>query len=92
MGSVVISPNLVKKSVRINAAGEEIDPATKQVLVPVEPPYIPPPEAVEQAIAKSSGTEPVKESPISSLIQRKVSEMVEKEVAKAIEEAFKKLL
>lgn len=42
MNNVVISPNIKKTSVRIDASGNEIHPITKQIINPVEPAYVPP--------------------------------------------------
>lgn len=40
--NVVISPNIKRTSVRIDPAGNVIDPRTKQIIQPVEPEYVSP--------------------------------------------------
>ena len=53
---VVISPNPVKTSERIDFKGNVINPRTKQVIVPKEPEYIPPPPATTPPNAPESPT------------------------------------
>lgn len=70
MGKTILSPNPVKTSVRLDFNGNEIDPRTKQILVPnvidstgtgtIDVPYVaPPPEIViaptPSFIAKDDG-------------------------------------
>lgn len=40
--NVVISPNIKRTSVRIDPAGNVINPRTKQIIQPVEAEYVPP--------------------------------------------------
>ncbi len=46
MGNVVIAPNIRKESVRIDPAGNELNPRTKQIVKPVEAEYVPPVPAI----------------------------------------------
>jgi len=41
---VIISPNPIKTSERMDIDGNIIDPKTKRIIVPKEPDYIPPPQ------------------------------------------------
>lgn len=66
--NTIISPNLKRISERIDPAGNVINPKTKQVIEPVEPEYIPPPEAPQAPM-------PIVNAPSSPLtIQQQIDE------------------
>jgi hypothetical protein len=81
--NTIISNNLKRTSERIDPAGNVINARTKQIIQPVETPYVPPvvetPAPVAQVEAKTSK--------IDEMINRKIEEIV----AKKIEEALSKL-
>ena len=87
-GNVVISPNIRRTSVRIDPAGNEINPKTKQVINPVEPEYVPP--AVVPTVIEEVKKETPK-SKIDEMINKLVGKKVEEMVAKKVEEALKNL-
>lgn len=73
---------------RIDPAGNVINPRTKQIITPVEPEFVPsvaqmvqPQEPVEVSVQSKGG------SKIDEMINRKIEELV----AKKIEEALSKL-
>ena len=82
MGNVVISPNIVKTSERINAKGEIIDPKSKRVIKPVEVPYTPPVQSEDKP----------KSDVLGDRIQKMIEEKVNKIVEAKIEEVLKNLL
>lgn len=51
-GGVVISPNIKREKVQINAEGDEVIPFTKQVIKKNDPGYVPTPEEIAAAAAK----------------------------------------
>lgn len=86
MGNVVISPNIKKESVRIDPAGNIINPRTKQIVEPVQQEYVAPVVPVTQP------TESVQiENKVGSKIDDMINKKIEELVAKKIEEALSKL-
>ena len=55
--NVVISPNIKKSTARIDLEGNEIDPRTKQVITPVEKPYMPTAEELSGAVTPTPAPE-----------------------------------
>lgn len=47
MGKVVISPNINKTKVQIDANGNEVKPFSKEIITPTEQPYVPKPEDIQ---------------------------------------------
>lgn len=84
MGTVVISPNIKKESVRINPGGDIINARTKEVIEPAEPDFIPP-------IPVTPKVEPSIENKVGSKIDEMINKKIEELVAKKIEEALNKL-
>lgn len=81
MGNVIISPNIKRESVRIDPAGNIINPKTKEIVKPIEPEYIPPtpePVAQPQAIEKPSKIEEIISNKIEAIINRKIEEALNK--------------
>lgn len=66
--TVVISPNIKRTSERIDPAGNIINPRTKQVIAPVQPEYVAPPEAPQAPVAYV----PTQNNPLS--IQEQIDE------------------
>lgn len=63
---VIISPNIKKESVRIDTAGNVIDPRSKQILVPNTPDYVPPAQTVAPQATESPTIAPkVEDTPKS---------------------------
>lgn len=50
MGDVIISPNIKRESVRINPAGDIINPKTKQIIQPNKPDYTPTIEEINKSM------------------------------------------
>lgn len=97
MGQVIISPNIKKESARINVQGDEINPKTKEVLVPKEKEYVPTPEDLKKTV-RPEVPQPVKDNPLAEMIKKQVNAAVQeaikdidisKMVSDAIKEAFK---
>ncbi|MCK9370990.1 hypothetical protein M0R04_13855 [Candidatus Dojkabacteria bacterium] len=86
MGNVVISPNIKKESVRIDPAGNVINPRTKQIIQPVAPEYVAPP-----TVPEPTPLEKPKISKMDDMINKLVEKKVEAMVAKKIEEALSNL-
>lgn len=90
MGEVVISPNLKKQRVAIDANGNEVVPFTHQVIKANVPEYIPTAEDIKKTMEAGSKT-PV-EAPktpqvessggIADVIRSKVQEAVKAEISK----------
>lgn len=101
MGQVIISPNIKKESARINVQGDEINPKTKEVLVPKEKEYVPTPEDLkkpEVRVQVPQGKAGPPENPLAEMIKKQVNAAVQeaikdidisKMVSDAIKEAFK---
>lgn len=86
MGTVVISPNIRRESVRIDPSGNVINARTKQIIQPVEPEYVPP------VITAPILPEPIQvDNKIGSKIDEMINKKIEELVAKKIEEALKNL-
>lgn len=83
MGGVVVSPNIKRESVRIDPAGNVINPRTKAIVTPVEvevsPVKVEP--AVETPVVSPSSKI---DDMISKLVEKKVEEMVAKKVEEAL--------
>lgn len=76
---VVIDPNIKKESVRIDLSGNQIDPRTKQVIKPVEAPYVPTPL-------------PPAPAPTHDALGDKISQIINEKVAKIIEQKIEEAL
>lgn len=86
--AVIISPQLKRTKVQIDANGNEVVPFTKQVIRPMEVPYIP-----EAKLAPQSPDNPLAEM-IKKQVQEAVKESIKgidisKMVSEAIKDAFK---
>lgn len=87
-GGVTIAPNIKRNKVMIDAAGNEIDPKTKQILKYNTPEYVPTKEEIEAKI--NLPKEPVKvpeeakgpNNALANMIQKKVEEAVAASLAK----------
>lgn len=88
MGNVVISPNLKHTRDRIDPAGNIINAKTKEIIQPVEQPYIPTPEEI--ALAQTPKEIPV-ENKGGSKIDEMISKKIEEIINRKIEEALNKL-
>lgn len=87
-GRVVISPDIKKTSVRIDIAGNEIDPKTKKIIKRVdEGQYTPPPPGPQEE--KSS---PKKTGSLGEKIKQMIEERVNEVVEQKIEEVLKEIL
>lgn len=81
---VVISPNIKRESVRIDPAGNIINPKTRQVVKSVEPEYVPPvtppPEPTKEPITETPQT-----SKIDDIISKKIEEIINRKITEALE-------
>ena len=59
MGGVMISPNVKKTSVRIDTAGNEINPKTKQIVQKVQEEYVVPKEIKTEVLQQITPTSPL---------------------------------
>lgn len=74
MGKVIISPNPIKTSERIDFNGNVIDPRTKQVIVPKEKEFVPPPPTTPpEAIIAPPASPVAKDDGLSVLEQIKAT-------------------
>lgn len=88
--TTVIAKNLHKVTERIDTVGNVIDPRTKQVIVPVDSPYIPTTEELANAVnpqPKVVETTNAPTSKIDDMISKKIEEIINRK----IEEALSKL-
>ena len=84
MGKVILSPNPIKTSERIDINGNVIDPRTKQIIVPQEQEYVPPttPQPLPEAPQAPPAIDVPKDDGLSVLEQieatkRKLAELEE---------------
>lgn len=91
-GPVVIAPNLKKTSVRIDPAGNEIDPKTKKIIKAKEPEYVPTKEEIEAKINAPKDPVPVppeakgKDNPLAAAIKKQVQGLVKKQIEEVMKE------
>ena len=85
MGGVVVSPNIKRESVRIDTAGNVINPRTKAIVTPVEVEVSPVKvEPVAEPIVEDVKPSSKIDDMISKLVEKKVEEMVAKKVEEAL--------
>jgi hypothetical protein len=100
MGGVQISPNIQKEKAQIDVEGNEVKPFTKEVIKPVEQPYVPTTEEMEttnQVMATNAekvDQPETKKEPnnlsetiealVKAKIDAKINEIVEAKVAEAL--------
>lgn len=101
-GPVIISPHVKRNRIRIDQAGNEIDPKTKQILKFNQPDYVPTREEIEAKINVPAQPAPIPqeikvqpENPLANMIQKKVEEAVAAslakiDIAKMVEDAINK--
>lgn len=92
MGGVVVSQNIKRESVRIDPAGNIVNPRTKQIVTPVEAEQFSPVK-VETPVEIPTAEIPAVKTPskIDEMIDRLVEKKVEEMVAKKVEEALSNL-
>jgi len=91
MGNVQISPNLKRTKVNIDQNGNTVDPRTKQIVVPVEAPYVPSSEDLAAVSAKTGGETPMAQSPATEAPRAVETPPITGSIKEQIE-AAKKLL
>ena len=89
-GGVIISPNIKRTKESINVNGDKVVPFTKQIIEKNEPAYVPTPEEVNKAVAKTP--EPLPAHPDSTMDSLSVLEQIEATKKKLVElEELKRL-
>ena len=74
---VEVSPNPIKTKVRINLAGQEIDPNTKRILKKDENSYVPSPEQISAAIDKNKKAAPASVNPVPEKSSDSLTEIID---------------
>ena len=87
MGKVTVASgrNLIRTAVRIDSAGNEIDDVTKEVVKPVEKPYVPTPEELAGAKKKTAETQAAPSNGLDQIITKKLEEKLGGAIEKALE-------
>lgn len=86
MGNTIISSNIKRESVRIDPAGNVINPRTKQIIKPAEPEYVPPITKVEEVKPINNMSDK-----INKMVEAKIAEKIDAIVAERVNEALKNL-
>lgn len=90
MGEVVISPNLKKQKVAIDADGNEVVPFTHQIIKANVPDFVPTPEEIKSTMSAGSKTptdapkmpQDTSSGGIADIIRNKVQDAVKAEISK----------
>lgn len=91
INSVTISPDIKHERTRIDINGNEIDPKTKKIIKPNEPPYVPTQDEIEGKKKLQEKSEAGEASPKPQSSPNGLAEMIKKMVNEAVVDSLKNI-